>query len=69
MSSDDLIHETKIDILVALSLWMDYDTALNILKGYEDQEKYEHCAAMWEALQMHSGATLNCKIGNIYYEE
>jgi hypothetical protein len=48
---------------------MDYDTALNILKGYENEEKYEHCAAMWDALQMHAGATLNCRIGNIYYDD
>jgi hypothetical protein len=69
MSKEKLIHETKVDILVALSLWMDYDTALNILKGYENEEKYEHCAAMWDALQMHAGATLNCRIGNIYYND
>lgn len=60
-----LINETKIDTLVALSLWMDYDTALDMIKNYESQELYEVCAGMMQALEMHAGTDLNCRIGNI----
>ena len=63
-----LINDTKLDTLVALSLWMDYDAALEMIKDYEAQELYEVCAGMMQALEMHAGATLNCKISNIYYE-
>ena len=69
MSMQTLINDTKIDTLVALSLWMDYDVALDMIKDYEDQELYEVCAGMMQALVMHSGATLNCRISNIYYNE
>ena len=64
----NLINDTKLDTLVALSLWMDYDAALEMIKGYEAQELYEVCDGMMQALEMHAGATLNCRIGNIYYE-
>ena len=65
----NLVQETKIDTLVALSMWMDYDTALEMIKEYEIKEWYEVCQGMMEALELHSGATLNCRIGNIYYHE
>jgi len=65
----NLINDTKVDTLVALSLWMDYDVALDMIKGYEEQELYEVCAGMMQALEMHAGATLNCRISNIYYHE
>ena len=69
MSMQSLINETKVDTLVALSLWMDYDVALTMIKDYEAQELYEVCAGMMQALEMHAGATLNCRISNIYYNE
>jgi hypothetical protein len=65
----NLINDTKIDTLVALSLWMDYDECLNMIRSYEEQELYEVCAGMMTALEMHAGATLNCRISNIYYHE
>lgn len=68
MSMQNLINDTKLDTLVALSLWMDYDAALEMIKDYEAQELYEVCDGMMQALEMHAGATLNCRIGNIYYE-
>ena len=64
-----LINDTKVDTLVALSLWMDYDVALTMIQDYEAKELYEVCAGMMQALEMHAGATLNCKISNIYYYE
>lgn len=69
MSMQSLINDTKIDTLVALSLWMDYDVALKMIQDYEEQELYEVCEGMKQALEMHAGATLNCKISNIYYYE
>ena len=65
----NLINDTKIDTLVALSLWMDYDECLKMIKSYEEQGLYEVCAGMMKALEMHAGATLNCRISNIYYHE
>ena len=69
MSMQNLTSETKVDTLVALSLWMDYDECLKMIKDYEAQELYEVCAGMMQALEMHAGATLNCRISNIYYHE
>lgn len=69
MSTQSLINATKIDTLVALSLWMSYDECLSMISNYEKQELYEVCAGMMQALEMHAGTTLNCSIGNIYSEE
>jgi hypothetical protein len=48
---------------------MDYDVAIDMIKSYEDQELYEVCEGMMQALYLHAGAKLNCKIGNIYSNE
>lgn len=69
MSMQSLINDSKVDTLVALSLWMDYDVAIDMIKSYEDQELYEVCEGMMQALYLHAGAKLNCKIGNIYSNE
>jgi hypothetical protein len=66
MSMQTLISSTKVDTLVALSLWMDYDECLSMINKYESQELYEVCEGMMQALYLHSGSTLNCSIGNIY---
>lgn len=65
----DLIDSCKSDTLVALSMWMSYDEALNLVKSYEQDEQYEACQGIMEALELHAGAsTPNCRVNNIYYE-
>lgn len=64
-----LAKEALNDTLVALSLWMTVDDCLEMIKDYEAKEWYEVCHGMMTALEMHSGATLNCRISNIYYYE
>jgi len=64
-----LIEDCKSDTLVALSMWMSYDEALELIKGYEADEQYEACQGMMEALALHAGASKpNCRVNNIYYE-
>jgi hypothetical protein len=65
----DLIDDCKSDTLVALSMWMSYDEALDLVRGYEQDEQYEACQGIMEALELHAGASLsNCRVSNIYYE-
>jgi hypothetical protein len=64
-----LIDDCKSDTLVALSMWMSYDEALDLVKGYEQDEQYEACQGIMEALELHAGASSpNCRVNNIYYE-
>ena len=69
MSSKTLINETKVDTLIALSMWMSYDEALEMISNLESQEEYEQCAGMMQALELHSVGSPNCRISNTYFKD
>jgi hypothetical protein len=69
MSSKTLINEVMVDTLIALSMWMSYDEALEMISGLESQEEYEQCAGMMRALELHSQGSPNCRISNIYFKD
>lgn len=64
-----LVNETKIDTLIALSMWMSYDEALELIRNLESREEYEQCAGMMQALELHSGGSPNCRISNIRFRD
>lgn len=69
MSSKTFINEVMVDTLIALSMWMSYDEALEMISGLEGQEEYEQCAGMMRALELHSQGSPNCRISNIYFKD